>query len=52
MQEGWAAREEERPDLLPYNRRRYELSTEGGCVVGEQGGDTMQGEETCVRDIT
>ena len=33
VQEGWPAREEERPDLLPYHRRRYELSTEGVCVL-------------------
>ena len=33
MQEGWPVREEERPDLLPYNRRRYELSTRKGGVL-------------------
>ena len=34
VQEGWPAEDkEDRKDLLPFFRRRYELSTEGGCVL-------------------
>jgi len=34
VQEGWPAEDkEDRQDLLPFFRRRYELSTEGGCVL-------------------
>ena len=35
VQEGWPAEDrEDSQDLLPFFRRRYELSTEGGCVCG------------------
>ena len=34
VQEGWPSQDvEDREDLLPFQRRRYELSTEGGCVL-------------------
>ena len=34
VQDGWPDQEEERgQDFLPFFRRRYELSTEGGCVM-------------------
>jgi hypothetical protein len=34
VQRGWPQSEpEDDPEILPYFRRRYELSTEGGCVL-------------------
>lgn len=32
VQEGWPDNDGKSEDIQPYSRRRYELSTEGGCV--------------------
>ena len=33
VQEGWPDSDEKSEDIQPYSRRRYKLSTEGGCVL-------------------